>query len=112
MPYHRQHWQCHHHHWHWELRGREFHEICRKYQEEAFGLQKICRPTDGRSQNKKGKAAEVEGGDPCKPQEDRDIAMAALALALEKGEKVRADKEKQMKEEAAVEAVLRLLQII
>ena len=40
------------------------------------------------------------------------IAMAALALALEKGEKVRADKEKQIKEEAAVEAVLRLLQII
>ena len=38
--------------------------------------------------------------------------MAALALALEKGEKFRADKEKQMKEEAAVEAVLRLLQII
>ena len=38
--------------------------------------------------------------------------MAALALALEKGEKIRADKEKQMKEEAAVEAVLRLLQII
>ena len=38
--------------------------------------------------------------------------MAALALALEKGEKVRADKEKQMKEEAAVEAVPRLIQII
>ena len=38
--------------------------------------------------------------------------MAALALALEKGEKVRADKEKQMKEEAAVEAVLRLLQTV
>ena len=35
----------------------KFHEICRKYQEEAFGLQKICGPTDGRSQNKKGKAA-------------------------------------------------------
>ena len=29
-----------------------------------------------------------------KRQEDRDIAMAALALALEKGEKIRADKEK------------------
>ena len=39
--------------------------------------------------------------------------MAALALALEKEEKICADKEKQMKEEdAAVEAVLRLLQTI
>ena len=48
-----------------------------------------------------------------KQQEDRDIAMAALVLALEKGEKICADKEKQMKqEEAAMEAVLRLLQTI
>ena len=39
--------------------------------------------------------------------------MAVLALALEKGEKIRADKEKQMKEEeAAVEAVLHFLQTI
>ena len=39
--------------------------------------------------------------------------MEALALALEKGEKIRADKEKQMKEEeAVVEAVLRLFQTI
>ena len=49
----------------------------------------------------------------CKRQEDGDVAMAALALALEKGEKIRADKEKQMKEEeAAVEAVPHLLQTI
>ena len=48
-----------------------------------------------------------------KRQEDRDIAMVALALALEKGEKIHAEKEKQMKEEeAVVEAVLRLLQTI
>ena len=48
-----------------------------------------------------------------KRQEDRNIAMAALALALEKGEKIRAEKEKQMKEEeAVVEAVLRLPQTI
>ena len=40
-----------------------------------------------------------------KRQEDRDIAMAALALALEKGEKIRADKEKQMKEEEAAAEV-------
>ena len=39
--------------------------------------------------------------------------MEALTLALEKGEKIHAEKEKQMKEEeAAVEAVLRLLQTI
>ena len=39
--------------------------------------------------------------------------MEALTLALEKGEKIHAEKEKQMKEEeAVVEAVLRLLQTI
>ena len=48
-----------------------------------------------------------------KRHEDRNIALRALALALEKGEKIRAEKKKQMKEEeAVVDAVLRLLQTI